>query len=102
MDNNTIKSIVFNEVRNEYGLSISHIRNKTRISYVREARQVFTQLMRECSSMSTTQIGRLVNRDHSTVIATTKAVRRELDTNALYRNRYSKMKFNIESKIENV
>jgi|APGre2960657404_1045060.scaffolds.fasta_scaffold00206_11 chromosomal replication initiator protein len=102
MDNNTIKSIVFNEVRNEYGLSISHIRNKTRISYVREARQVFTQLMREHSSMSTTQIGRLVNRDHSTVIATTKAVRRELDTNALYRNRYSKMKFNIESKIENV
>lgn len=102
MDNNTIKSIVFNEVRNEYGLSISHIRNKTRISYVREARQVFTQLMRECSSMSTTEIGRLVNRDHSTVIATTKAVRRDLDTNALYRNRYSKMKFNIESKIENV
>ena len=102
MDNNTIKSIVFNEVRNEYGLSISHIRNKTRISYVREARQVFTQLMRECSSMSTKEIGRLVNRDHSTVIATTKAVRRELDTNALYRNRYSKMKFNIESKIENV
>ena len=102
MDNNTIKSIVFNEVRNEYGLSISHIRNKTRISYVREARQVFTQLMRECSSMITTDIGRLVNRDHSTVIATTKAVRRDLDTNALYRNRYSKMKFNIESKIENV
>lgn len=102
MDNNTIKSIVFHEVRNEYGLSISHIRNKTRISYVREARQVFTQLMREYSSMSTTEIGRLVNRDHSTVIATTKAVRRELDTNALYRNRYSKMKFNIESKIENV
>ena len=102
MDNNTIKSIVFNEVRNEYGLSISHIRNKTRISYVREARQVFTQLMREYSSMITTDIGRLVNRDHSTVIATTKAVRRDLDTNALYRNRYSKMKFNIESKIENV
>jgi chromosomal replication initiator protein len=102
MDNNTIKSIVFNEVRNEYGLSISHIRNKTRISYVREARQVFTQLMRECSSMSTKEIGRLVNRDHSTVIATTKAVRRDMDTNALYRNRYSKMKFNIESKIENV
>ena len=102
MDNNTIKSIVFNEIRNEYGLSISHIRNKTRISYVREARQVFTQLMREYSSMSTTEIGRIVNRDHSTVIATTKAVSRELDTNALYRNRYSKMKFNIESKIENV
>ena len=102
MDNNTIKYIVFNEVRNEYGLSISHIRNKTRISYVREARQVFTQLMRECSSMSTKEIGRLVNRDHSTVIATTKAVGREMDTNALYRNRYSKMKFNIESKIENV
>ena len=102
MDNNIIKSIVFNEVRNEYGLSISHIRNKTRISYVREARQVFTQLMRECSSMSTKEIGRLVNRDHSTVIATTKAVGREMDTNALYRNRYSKMKFNIESKIENV
>ena len=102
MDNNTIKSIVFNEVRNEYGLSISHIRNKTRISYVREARQVFTQLMRERSSMTTTEIGRLVNRDHSTVIATTKAVHRDLDTNALYRNRYSKMKFNIESKIENV
>ena len=102
MNNNRIAFIVFREVKNEYGLRLSQIRDKTRISYVREARQVFTQLMRECSSMSTKEIGRLVNRDHSTVIATTKAVGRELDTNALYRNRYSKMKFNIESKIENV
>jgi chromosomal replication initiation ATPase DnaA len=102
MNNNKIASIVFYEVKNEYGLSISHIRNKTRISYVREARQVFTQLMREHSSMTTTDIGRLVNRDHSTVVATTKAVGRELDTNKVYRNRYSKMKFNIESKINNV
>jgi len=102
MNNNRIAFIVFREVKNEYGLRLSQIRDKTRISYVREARQVFTQLMREHSSMITTDIGRIVNRDHSTVIATTKAVRRDLDTNALYRNRYSKMKFNIESKIENV
>ena len=102
MNNNKIASIVFYEVKNEYGLSISHIRNKTRISYVREARQVFTQLMREHSSMTTTEIGKLINRDHSTVVVTTKVVGHELDTNAVYRNRYNKMKFNIESKINNV
>ena len=102
MNNNRIAFIVFREVKNEYGLRFSQIRDKTRVSYVREARQVLTQLIREYSSMSTTKIGRIVNRDHSTVIATTKAVGREMDTNALYRNRYSKMKFNIESKIENV
>lgn len=102
MNNNRIASIVFNEVKNEYGVSASQMRNKTRLSFIREARQVFTQLMREHSSMSTTQIGRLVNRDHSTVIVTTKTVGKELETNKVYRNRYSKMKFNIESKIENV
>lgn len=102
MNNNRIASIVFNEVKNEYGVSASQMRNKTRISFIREARQVFTQLMREHSSMTTTDIGKLVNRDHSTVVITTKTVGKELDTNRAYRNRYSKMKFNIESKIENV
>jgi chromosomal replication initiation ATPase DnaA len=102
MNNNRIAAIVFHEVKNEYGVSATQMRNKTRVSFIREARQVFTQLMREHSSMTTTDIGRLVNRDHSTVIATTKAVGRELDTNKVYRNRYSKIKFNIESKIENV
>lgn len=102
MNNNIIASIVFHEVKNEYGVSASQMRNKTRLSFIREARQVFTQLMREHSSMSTSQIGGLVNRDHSTVIVTTKTVGKELDTNTAYRNRYSKMKFNIESKIKNV
>jgi chromosomal replication initiation ATPase DnaA len=102
MNNNRIASIVFHEVKKEYGVSALQMRNKTRISFIREARQVFTQLMREHSSMTTTDIGKLVNRDHSTVVITTKTVGKELDTNRAYRNRYSKMKFNIESKIENV
>jgi len=95
-----IASIVFREVKKEYGITAAQMNSSTRVAKVREARQVFTQLMREHSSMTVEQIGMLVNRDHATVSITTKVVRSELDTNAGYRKRYMRLKNNIENQIE--
>ena len=102
MNNNVIAGIVFREVKAEYGVTAAQIKSKTRMSHIREARQVFTQLMREHSSMTLEDIGMMVNRDHSTISTTTKVVQDQIDTNAGYRKRYSRIKSNIKSQIENV
>jgi len=44
----------------------------------------------------------MVNRDHSTISTTTKAVQNQIDTNAGYKKRYNRIKSNIKSQIENV
>ena len=102
MNNNQIAAIVFREVKAEYGVTAAQMYSRTRMANVREARQVFTQLMREHSSMSITTIGSLVNRDHSTISTTSKVVQKEIETNASYRKRYYRIKSNIKNQIENV
>jgi chromosomal replication initiation ATPase DnaA len=100
MKNYIIASIVFREVKAEYGITAAQMNSSTRVAKVREARQIFTQLMREHSSMTLEEIGMLVNRDHSTISITSKVVRSELDTNVGYRKRYLRVKNNIKNQIE--
>lgn len=102
MNNNIIAAIVFREVKGEYGVTAAQIYSKTRMAKIREARQVFTQLMREHSSMTLEDIGMLVNRDHSTISTTSKVIQNQIETNAGFRKRYNRIKSNIKSQIENV
>jgi chromosomal replication initiation ATPase DnaA len=102
MNNNIIAAIVFREVKGEYGVTAAQIYSKTRMAKIREARQVFTQLMREHSSMTLEDIGMMVNRDHSTISTTSKVIQNQIETNAGFRKRYNRIKSNIKSQIENV
>jgi chromosomal replication initiation ATPase DnaA len=102
MNNNIIAAIVFREVKGEYGVTAAQIYSKTRMAKIREARQVFTQLMREHSSMTLEDIGMMVNRDHSTISTTSKVIQNQIETNAGFRKRYNRVKSNIKSQIENV
>jgi len=100
MKNYIIAYIVLNEVKREYGVTSGEISSKTRVANVRRARQVFTQLMREHSTMTLDEIGLLVNRDHSTVSTTSIVVRKELSRDNNYRERYIRVKQNIKNQIE--
>ena len=102
MNNNIIAAIVFREVKGEYGVTAAQIYSNTRMAKIREARQVFTQLMREHSSMTLEDIGMMVNRDHSTISTTSKVIQNQIETNAGFRKRYNRIKSNIKSQIENV
>jgi chromosomal replication initiation ATPase DnaA len=102
MNNNIIAAIVFREVKGEYGVTAAQMNSSTRMANIREARQVFTQLMREHSSMTLEDIGMLVNRDHSTISTTSKVIQNQIETNAGFRKRYNRIKSNIKSQIENV
>ena len=102
MNNNIIAAIVFREVKGEYGVTAAQMNSSTRMSNIREARQVITQLMREHSSMTLEDIGMLVNRDHSTISTTSKVIQNQIETNAGFRKRYNRIKSNIKSQIENV
>ena len=79
MNNNIIAAIVFREVKGEYGVTAAQIYSKTRMAKIREARQVFTQLMREHSSMTLEDIGMMVNRDHSTISTTSKVIQNQIE-----------------------
>ena len=61
MTNNEIAAIVFNEVKNEYGVTAFQLYSKTRLLHIRESRQVFSHLMRKHTDMTLLEIGKLIN-----------------------------------------
>lgn len=99
MTNNEIAAIVFNEVKNEYGVTAFQLYSKTRLLHIRESRQVFSQLMRKHTDMTLKEIGKLVNRDHATVMHSCKVVDADIESNQKFRKRYDRINNNITDKI---
>ncbi len=72
-------------------LTVEMLRSRQRIRYVARTRQVACFLMSRLSTRSTVEIGRFMNRDHTTVMHANRTVREKLDagdelTCTIYRN----------------
>lgn len=99
MSNNEIAAVVFNEVKNEYGVTAFQLYSSSRHQAIREARQVFSHLMRKHTDMTLSEIGKLVNRDHSTVIHACRTVESDIDGNVRYKKRYERINDKITEKL---
>ena len=99
MSNNEIAAVVFNEVKNEYGVTAFQLLSKSRHQAIREARQVFAHLMRKHTDLSLSDIGRFVNRDHTTIIHACKVVESDMDGNVRYKKRYDRINDKITDKL---
>jgi chromosomal replication initiator protein len=60
---------IFAAVEKKYGVSKSDLTGKSRVKEVAQARHVTIYLIRTVTEMSLPAIGKLFNRDHSTVIS---------------------------------
>jgi len=73
-------SLIVSEVCHFYSLDESVIRSNQKSKVVAEARQVAMYLMQSMIGLSTTDIGREIGRDHSTVVHGISKVKSQLET----------------------
>ena len=60
-------------------VSIDSMRSQTRLADVNKTRQVYCYLMHKNTRLSVTEIGKIINRNHSTVIASRKVIEQDVD-----------------------
>lgn len=77
---NVIVTNISNWIKKELGISIEEISSKTRVVDVAFARQLFHYLCFKCSVGSLESIGRLTDRDHSTVIHSRNTIINDLNS----------------------
>ena len=72
-------------ISNESNQSVDDIISRTRIQEVVEARQLFCHVIKERYDMPLSKIGKIIGRDHATVIHSLKVHSDRHDVNKLYR-----------------
>jgi chromosomal replication initiator protein len=79
---NALGNTILQAVAEQFGTTVEMLKHETRVSGIVRARQVAMYLLRRDAELSTTEVGALLNRDHTTVIHGTNQVTRQLSSNA--------------------
>ncbi len=75
------------------GLNQEDLQGPKRFREYVDARQLFTLFLRKKSDLTTTAIGRLLNRDHSTIVYGQRSALNLLDTDAKFKRMYEKIEY---------
>ncbi len=71
-------------VSKKYGVSEDEIRSKKKTNSVANARQIAMHVLRKTTELSLPKIGKIFNRDHSTVLSSINKVENEIKCNSLF------------------
>ncbi len=69
---------ILDKVAKKYGITVEDIKGTKRTKEIAYARHISIYLLRKLTDMSLPQIGKLLKRDHSTIISSLKTVEKEL------------------------
>lgn len=75
---------VLETVSKKYGVSEDELKSKKKTSSVANARQIAMHVLRKTTDLSLPKIGKIFNRDHSTVLSSINKVDNEIKCNSLY------------------
>ena len=78
-------------VSNVTGIKREHILGRRRLRRYADARQMAMQLVRQSTKLNLTDIGRLFDRDHSTVIHATNSVKNLIGISDDYRDEFNQI-----------
>ncbi len=74
---------IFEKVAKKYGVSVDDIKGVKRTKDIAYARHITIYMIRKLTDMSLPQIGKLFNRDHTTILSSIKTIERELGSNSV-------------------
>lgn len=89
---------VLEVVAKETSVTVEDIISKTRVQNIAEARQLFCHVIRERYGIPFAKIGKLINRDHATILHSIKAHKNRHDVDKQYRE----LTRNVFVKVENM
>ena len=72
------------ELEKKYGIKKAELTSKSRVKGVAQARHVTIYLIRTVIEMSLPNIGKLFNRDHSTVISSIDSIEKKIASDAVF------------------
>ena len=75
---------IFAAIEKKYGIKKSELTSKSRVKEVAQARHVTIYLVRTVIEMSLPNIGKLFNRDHSTVISSIDGIEKKIASDAVF------------------
>ncbi len=75
---------IFDKVSKKYGIAPEVIKGRKRTKEIALARHVSIYLMRKLTDMSLPAIGRVMGRDHSTILSSLDAIENEIKNNSLF------------------
>ncbi len=77
---------IFHAVARKYGVTVEDIRGKRRTREIAQARHVCIYIMRTVTDLSLPSIGRVFNRDHSTILSSIDTVQEKIREDASLEN----------------
>lgn len=95
------KDFVVDYVCNIFGVSFDELESPNRSRRLVKARQALTCLILEYTEMSLSEIGRMMNRDHSTIIHLRDKMTHDLTHDENLKEKYNKLKSLIEGNEKN-
>jgi chromosomal replication initiator protein len=90
---------IIKEVCDYYHITKEDMNCKSRLSELVKARQLVMFFCRKYTSLTSGAIGKLINRDHSTVLSGRKSVQDQLDTDKDYRMQFNELNEKIKDSI---
>ncbi len=75
---------IFGAVEKKYGVTKAELTSKSRVKEVAQARHIAIHLIRTMTEMSLPAIGKLFNRDHTTVISSLDAVDKKMASSSAF------------------
>ena len=75
---------IFAAIEKKYGIKKTELVSKSRVKEVAQARHVTIYLIRTIIEMSLPNIGKLFNRDHSTVISSIDSIEKKIASDAVF------------------
>lgn len=95
-----IVNIIIGAVCIIFGVSFESIKSNIRVRHIVEARQVLQYFLRKYTRLSLYEIGRITNKNHTTVLHSIKTVNNLKETDKLYREKFNEVKERIEESYE--
>ena len=76
--------MIFGAVEKKYGVSKSELISKSRVKEIAQARHITIHLIRTMTEMSLPAIGKLFNRDHTTVLASLDSIDKKMASSSAF------------------
>ena len=75
---------ILDVVTRKYGVTVDELKSKAKSSHITNPRQICMDILRKKTDLSLLKIGRIFNRDHSTVIPSVEKIEKEIKCNSLF------------------
>ena len=101
LNNKSLVIKLYSIIERVLNVTEEELKSKSRIRKNSDARKMFFNYLKDNTSYSLTELGFLLNRDHSTVIYSIKTNKIYCDTDKAYKENYEKIKNEFNNKIIN-